>query len=48
MLEEPKYQLIKNFNLKDHKQFYLDNLKYHHETISASHRQLQLTYDNTY
>ena len=43
MLEEPKYQLISLFNLEEHKTHYLNNLRYHHETISASHRQLQLT-----
>ncbi len=43
MLHDPEYQLIAQFNLEEHKAFYLANLKYHHETISASHRQLQLT-----
>ncbi|KTD72439.1 hypothetical protein [Legionella tucsonensis] len=43
MLEEPKYKLISQFNLEEHKTHYLNNLRYHHETISASHRQLQLT-----
>lgn len=45
MLQEPKYQVVAQFNLNEpHKAFYLANLKYHHETISASHRQLQLTF----
>ncbi|CAM2737245.1 Uncharacterised protein [Legionella steigerwaltii] len=40
MLQEQKYQLIAQFNLEEHKRFYLNDVKYHYETISASHRQL--------
>ncbi|KTC91458.1 hypothetical protein OQJ15_14005 [Fluoribacter dumoffii] len=48
MLQEEKYKLIEQFNLEEHKVFYLANLKYHQETIAASHRQLQLTDACTY
>ncbi|MCE0722032.1 MULTISPECIES: hypothetical protein [Legionella] len=48
MLDEPKYQLISLFNLEEHKTHYLNNLRYHHETISASHRQLQITSEYSY
>ncbi|WP_454784816.1 hypothetical protein [Legionella sp. WA2024007413] len=44
MLQEQKYQVVDRFQMTDtHKAFYLANLKYHRETISASHRQLQIT-----
>ncbi|KTD42279.1 hypothetical protein [Legionella parisiensis] len=43
MLEEPKYQLISQFNLKEHGAFYLTKMKSHDETISVSQRQLQDT-----
>ncbi|HHF7368079.1 TPA: hypothetical protein ACPSKY_003230 [Legionella bozemanae] len=40
MLEEPKYQLIAQFNLEEHGAFYLSKMKSHKETISVSKRQL--------
>ncbi|HHF7375406.1 hypothetical protein [Legionella bozemanae] len=45
MLEEPKYKLIAQLNLEEHttKAHCLNNMRYHYETISASHRQLQIT-----
>lgn len=43
MQKELKYKLIECFNLEEHKSFYLANLKYHNETIAASHQQLQIT-----
>ncbi|AUH71292.1 hypothetical protein [Legionella sainthelensi] len=48
MQQDPKYQLVANFNLEKHKAFYLANLKHHSETITASHRQLQITYSLTH
>lgn len=46
-MQQPKYQLVAQFNLEKHKVFYLTNLKHHGETIAASHRQLQITYSLT-
>ncbi|QLZ68148.1 MULTISPECIES: hypothetical protein [Legionella] len=43
MREEPKYQLISQFNLEEHGAFYLTKMKSHDETISVSQRQLQDT-----
>ncbi|ARM33691.1 hypothetical protein [Legionella longbeachae] len=36
MHQDLKYKLIADFNLKEHKDFYLTNLRMHHETIAAA------------
>ncbi|KTD63846.1 hypothetical protein Lsan_1279 [Legionella santicrucis] len=36
MKQDLKYKLIADINLKEHKDFYLANLRMHHETIAAA------------
>ncbi|MCW8409037.1 hypothetical protein OQJ13_08650 [Legionella sp. PATHC035] len=43
LLQDPKYQIIAQFALDEHKKFYLGDVKNHYETITATQRQLQLT-----
>lgn len=39
MSEDPNYKLVANFNLEEHKDFYLDNLRTHRETIATAAKQ---------
>ncbi len=49
MKQDLKYKLIADINLKEHKDFYLANLRMHHETIAAAAKNSQsVTPNNVY